>query len=59
MVDPTAPATTRRQATRERLLDAAFEVFAEQGVHASTVEQIAERAGFTRGAFYSNFTTKE
>jgi AcrR family transcriptional regulator len=55
-----APVSTgRRAATRERLLDAAFEVFAEQGVHASTVEQIAERAGFTRGAFYSNFTTKE
>lgn len=53
------PGTTRRAATRERLLDAAFEVFAEQGVHASTVEQIVERAGFTRGAFYSNFTTKE
>ena len=59
MVDTTAPATARRHATRERLLDAAFEVFAEQGVHASTVEQIVERAGFTRGAFYSNFTTKE
>ena len=59
-VEPVSPtATARRQATRERLLDAAFEVFAEQGVHASTVEQIAERAGFTRGAFYSNFTTKE
>lgn len=59
-VEPASPvATARRHATRERLLDAAFEVFAEQGVHASTVEQIAERAGFTRGAFYSNFTTKE
>ena len=59
VVETTAPATARRQATRDRLLDAAFEVFAEQGVHASTVEQIVERAGFTRGAFYSNFTTKE
>ncbi len=59
-VASSAPAgTARRAATRERLLDAAFAVFAEQGVHASTVEQIAERAGFTRGAFYSNFTTKE
>jgi AcrR family transcriptional regulator len=57
--DALAPATARRQVTRERLLDAAFEVFAEQGVRTSTVEQIAERAGFTRGAFYSNFTTKE
>ena len=60
VVGPIAPvATARRAATRERLLDAAFAVFAEQGVHASTVEQIAERAGFTRGAFYSNFSTKE
>jgi AcrR family transcriptional regulator len=59
VADTSAPATARRQATRDRLLDAAFEVFAEQGVHASTVEQIVERAGFTRGAFYSNFTTKE
>ncbi|MCL2465365.1 MAG: TetR/AcrR family transcriptional regulator [Micrococcales bacterium] len=56
---PAPAATARRQATRARLLDAAFAVYAEQGVHASTVEQIAERAGFTRGAFYSNFTTKE
>lgn len=60
VVGPSAPVSTaRRAATRERLLDAAFAVFAEQGVHASTVEQIAERAGFTRGAFYSNFSTKE
>jgi AcrR family transcriptional regulator len=60
VLEPIAPtATARRQATRERLLDAAFAVFAEQGVHASTVEQIVEHAGFTRGAFYSNFTTKE
>ena len=59
-VGSSAPVSTaRRAATRERLLDAAFAVSAEQGVHASTVEQIAERAGFTRGAFYSNFTTKE
>jgi AcrR family transcriptional regulator len=49
----------RRGRTRERLLDAAYDVFAELGVHAATVEQITERAGFTRGAFYSNFTTKE
>lgn len=58
-VQHSSPATARRAATRERLLDAAFAVFAEQGVHAPSVEEIAERAGFTRGAFYSNFTTKE
>lgn len=51
--------SARRARTRERLLDAAFEVFAESGLAAASVEQIAERAGFTRGAFYSNFSTKE
>jgi AcrR family transcriptional regulator len=58
---PVAPPTgsPRRTRTRERLLDAAYAVFAEHGVHAATVEMICERAGFTRGAFYSNFTTKE
>jgi AcrR family transcriptional regulator len=50
---------SRRGRTRERLLDAAYDVFAEAGVHAATVEHITERAGFTRGAFYSNFSTKE
>jgi AcrR family transcriptional regulator len=50
---------SRRGRTRERLLDAAYEVFAESGVHAATVEHITDRAGFTRGAFYSNFSTKE
>lgn len=53
------PDSPRRARTRERLMDAAFDVFAEQGLAATSVEQIAERAGFTRGAFYSNFSTKE
>ena len=51
--------SARRQRTRTRLLDAAFEVFADQGVSAASVETIVEAAGFTRGAFYSNFSTKE
>ncbi len=50
---------TRRSRTQERLLDAAFDVFAETGVAAASVEQITEHAGFTRGAFYSNFASKE
>ncbi|WP_436500502.1 TetR/AcrR family transcriptional regulator [Actinokineospora sp. HUAS TT18] len=49
--------TKRRGMTRARLLDAALEVFAEQGFGASTVEQVCDRAGFTRGAFYSNFVS--
>jgi AcrR family transcriptional regulator len=45
--------------TRRRVLDAATEVFAERGLAASTVSEIAERADFTRGAVYSNFRNKE
>jgi AcrR family transcriptional regulator len=48
-----------REQTRARLFTAAAEVFAEHGVGGATVEQIASAAGFTRGAFYSNFATKE
>lgn len=48
----------RRETTRQRLLDAAAEVFAEVGLDAASVEVVCERAGFTRGAFYSNFETK-
>ncbi|PPJ18211.1 TetR family transcriptional regulator [Nocardia nova] len=47
-----------RQQTRDRLLDAAAELFAERGVNATSVEQIAERAGYSRGAFYGNFADK-
>ncbi|CRK58271.1 transcriptional regulator, MerR family [Alloactinosynnema sp. L-07] len=49
--------TKRRTQTRQRLLDAALTVFAEQGFGASTVEQVCDRAGYTRGAFYSNFVS--
>jgi AcrR family transcriptional regulator len=48
-----------RDETRERIFAAAAGVFAEHGVAATTVEQIAAAAGFTRGAFYSNFDTKD
>jgi len=56
---PDALRSPRREATRQRVLDAAREVFAEQGVVGATVEAICERAGFTRGAFYSNFADKD
>lgn len=45
--------------TRELLLAAAEEVFAEQGFAAASVDGIAERAGFSRGAVYANFDGKE
>lgn len=49
----------RRSNTRARLLEGALEVFAERGFHGASVEDICERAGFTRGAFYSNFGSKD
>ncbi len=51
--------SARRQATRQRLLDAAFETFAENGFHGTSIEMVTFRADFTRGAFYSNFASKE
>ncbi|MBY6708396.1 TetR/AcrR family transcriptional regulator [Rhodococcus sp. BP-241] len=52
-------ATRSRAQTRERVLDGALEVFVERGFGRSTPEQICERAGFTRGAFYSNFSSMD
>jgi AcrR family transcriptional regulator len=49
----------RRAQTRAALVQAAGELFVERGLHGTSVEAIAARAGFTRGAFYSNFRTKE
>ena len=49
----------RRAETRRRLLDAAATVFVRRGLGGASVEEIAAEAGFTRGAFYSNFDNKE
>jgi len=54
-----ATGTRRRENTRARLLEAAFDVFADVGLDAASVEAVCERAGFTRGAFYSNFESKD
>jgi AcrR family transcriptional regulator len=59
MTDTVAATTRRREATRQKLLDAAAQVFAEVGLDAASVEAICDRAGFTRGAFYSNFDSKD
>jgi AcrR family transcriptional regulator len=45
--------------TRRRLLDAAETVFLRRGLQGSSVEEIAAEAGYTRGAFYSNFESKD
>lgn len=48
----------QRRQTREQLLLSAREVFEEHGYVGSSLEAIAERAGFTRKAVYSNFSGK-
>lgn len=55
----TASATRSRENTRARLVEAARQVFAEVGLEGASVEAVCERAGFTRGAFYSNFESKD
>src|SRR6266446_1659712 len=48
-----------RDDTRDKLFEAAARVFEEQGIGGASVEAIAAAAGFTRGAFYSNFNSKD
>ena len=45
--------------TRSLLIDAAAKAFAERGYAAASIDAIAEKAGFSKGAFYSNFASKE
>ncbi len=49
----------RTEATRRRLLAAAERIFARDGFDAARVEDIASLAGYTRGAFYANYQSKE
>ena len=52
------PREQRRLDTRERLIAAARECFIAKGFADTTIEDIAGRAGYTRGAFYANFAHK-
>lgn len=49
----------RRERTRAKLLEAAATVFAAHGYHGTSVDMVAEAAGYTKGAVYSNFESKE
>jgi AcrR family transcriptional regulator len=51
--------TERKQATRSELVAAARTVFLRRGFHAASLDEIAEEAGFTKGAVYSNFDGKD
>lgn len=56
---PESAATRRKENTRTRLVRASLDVFVEKGIDGATVDDLVTAAGFTRGAFYSNFSTKE
>jgi AcrR family transcriptional regulator len=48
-----------RDDTRDRLFEAAARIFEEHGIGGASIETIAAAAGFSRGAFYSNFKSKD
>lgn len=56
---PESAGTRRRENTRERLVRSSLDVFVDKGIDGATVDDLTRAAGFTRGAFYSNFSTKE
>ena len=49
----------KKAQTRERLIEAAAKVFAEKGFAATSLDEVADAAGLTKGAVYSNFENKE
>lgn len=49
----------KREETRRALIESAASCFARVGFEATAIDMIAEEAGFSRGAFYSNFSTKD
>jgi AcrR family transcriptional regulator len=56
----TAPTRSDRQAqTRAELIAAADRRFSVDGFHATTLALVADDAGYTKGAVYSNFSSKE
>lgn len=58
---PVTPRTSRprREQVRTRVLEAAAAVVAERGLAGATLDQVAATAGFTKGAVYSNFASKD
>lgn len=49
----------KKAETRSCLLEAAGRVFARRGMQQASIDEVAEHAGFTKGAFYANFESKE
>jgi AcrR family transcriptional regulator len=59
MASPRLSRDEKRAETRSALVRSAADVFARRGFHAASVDEIAENAGFSVGALYSNFERKE
>src|SRR5207302_10703785 len=49
----------KKAQTRERLIEAGAKVFAAKGFAATSLDEVADAAGLTKGAVYSNFDNKE
>ncbi|RAE29637.1 TetR/AcrR family transcriptional regulator, partial [Burkholderia multivorans] len=49
----------RRRRTRSTLVEAGVSVFAVKGIEGASIEEICEAGGLTRGAFYSNFSSRD
>lgn len=56
---PESAGTRRKENTRAKLVCASLNVFVEKGIDGATVDDLVKAAGFTRGAFYSSFSSKE
>src|SRR5437773_5759148 len=59
MVSDDPPKRRKRERTRERLLEAAVDVIRAKGFYKTTLEDVARRAGLTRGAIYGNFKNRD
>jgi AcrR family transcriptional regulator len=59
MATTRATRSERKARTREELLAAARSVFLRRGFHGASLEEIADEAGYTKGAVYSNFAGKD
>lgn len=58
-VPPLDPALSKGEATRARLIEAAYGLFMQQGFHGTSMRQIAEAAGLAVGGIYNHFKDKE
>jgi AcrR family transcriptional regulator len=49
----------KQQRTRKSLLKAAAKIFCTRGLEGASIDEVAQAAGYTKGAFYANFKSKE